>query len=40
MKGKEFFNNLHRGGKLKLVEPSEEIKGAYIDKSDRFLASA
>ena len=37
---KEFFDRLVRQEKLKLVEPSEEIKSSYIEKSKSNLSSA
>ena len=40
MKKPGFLNKLRKEGKLSLVEPSEEIKQAYIEKSDSNLASA
>lgn len=33
MKKQGFLNKLKKEGKLELVEPSEEIKDSYIEKS-------
>lgn len=35
-----FLNKLHKHGALQLVAPSDEIKTAYLRKSESFLASA
>jgi uncharacterized protein (UPF0332 family) len=35
-----FLKKLHAGGALQLVEPSEEIRSAYLKKSESYLASA
>ncbi len=35
-----FFTKLHEEGKLQLAEPSEEIKAAYLKKSESYLVSA
>jgi len=40
MKKTNFLNKLHNEGKLKLVEPSEEIKESYLKKSESHLSSA
>jgi uncharacterized protein (UPF0332 family) len=40
MSGSGFFDRIREEGRLKLVEPSEEIKGAYLKKSESHLASA
>ena len=40
MTGSEFFQRLRREGRLKLIEPSEELKRAYLKKSESHLASA
>lgn len=40
MKKSDFLNKLKKEGKLSLVEPSEEIKQAYIEKSESNLISA
>ena len=36
----QFLNRLYKEGKLKLVEPSREIKGAYLQRADESLSSA
>lgn len=40
MSDSDLFAKLKKVGKLKLVEPSEEIKEAYLKKSESHLASA
>lgn len=40
MKRADFLNKLKKEGRLELVEPSEEIKRSYIEKSESNLASA
>ncbi len=35
-----FFIELYREGKLRLVEPNEEMKAAYLKKSESYLGSA
>lgn len=40
MKKQDFLDKLREEGKLDLVEPSEEIKTAYLEKSDSYLMSA
>lgn len=40
MKKPSFLNKLRVEGKLKLVEPSEEISSSYIEKADKCLKSA
>jgi len=40
MKRTGFFIKLHEEGKLQLVEPSEELRTAYLKKSESHLASA
>lgn len=40
MKKAGFLRRLHKEKKLKIVEPSEEIKQAYIDKSSASIKSA
>ena len=40
MKEQKFLNKLHSEGKIKLVEPSEEIKKSYLGKSESNLVSA
>lgn len=40
MKKVNFLNKLRKKGKLKLIEPSEEIKESYIGKADNCLRSA
>ncbi len=40
MKKLDFLKKLKKEGKLKIVEPSEEIKKAYLQKSDSYLDSA
>ncbi len=40
MKRNNFLNKLKKEEKLELVEPSEEIKDSYSDKSDNCLKSA
>lgn len=40
MKKLDFLNKLVKEGKLKLVEPSEEIKHSYLGKSESNLSSA
>jgi len=40
MKRTSFLNRLKKDGKLELVEPSEEIKQSYLEKSDSNLVSA
>jgi uncharacterized protein (UPF0332 family) len=36
----QFLNRLYTEGKLKLVEPSSEIKDAYLQRADESLSSA
>lgn len=38
MSGSGFFDRIREEGRLKLVEPSEEIKGAYL-KNERLKIS-
>lgn len=40
MKIKKFLKKLNSQGKLKIVEPSKEIKNSYIEKSESNLISA
>jgi len=40
MKKLDFLRKLKQEGKLKLVEPSEEVKQAYLQKSSSFIDSA
>ena len=40
MKKPNFLKDLHKDGKLKLVEPSEEICNSYLGKSNDCLGSA
>ncbi|MDO8508315.1 MAG: HEPN domain-containing protein [Nanoarchaeota archaeon] len=40
MKKMGFLNKIQKEGKLALVEPSEEIKQSYIEKSESSLSSA
>ena len=40
MKKINFFIKLNREGKLQEVEPSEEIKEAYLQRSNESLSSA
>lgn len=40
MKKQSFFNKLQKEGKLQIVEPSEDIKKAYLKKSESHLISA
>jgi len=40
MKEADFLTKLKKEGKLLFVEPSEEIKNAYLKKSESFLSSA
>jgi len=40
MKKSNFLNKLKREGKLTLVEPSEEIKQSYLEKSESNMISA
>ena len=40
MRKTDFLIKLHREGKLKLVEPSEEIKTAYLERADESMSSA
>lgn len=40
MKKAGFFSKLHAEGALRLVEPSEEMKTAYLKKSGSYLISA
>src|SRR3989344_5978681 len=40
MKESEFLNKLRKEGKIKLVEPSEEIKSSYLEKAENCLKSA
>ena len=40
MKKINFLNKLHSEGKLKLVEPSNEIKDSYIEKSESNLLAS
>lgn len=40
MKRAGFFSKLHAEGALRLVEPSEEMKTAYLKKSGSYLISA
>lgn len=40
MKKTSFLNKLHKEGKLRLDEPSDTIKNAYIEKTQSYLASA
>ena len=35
-----FLNRIHSEGKLKLVEPSPEIKDAYLQRANESLSSA
>jgi uncharacterized protein (UPF0332 family) len=40
MKKRNLSNQLHKEGKLLLVEPSDDIKDAYLKKSESGLSSA
>jgi uncharacterized protein (UPF0332 family) len=40
MIGSDFLSKIRKEGRLKLVEPSEEVKGAYFQKSESHLVSA
>jgi len=40
MKKRNLFKQLHKEGKLLLVEPSDDIKDAYLKKSESSLSSA
>ena len=40
MKKRNLFKQLHKEGKLLLVEPSDDIKNAYLKKSESSLSSA
>ncbi len=40
MRKLDFLKKLNEEGKLKLVEPSEEVKQAYLEKSTSYLESA
>lgn len=40
MKKQDFLNKLKEEGRLKLVEPSEEICSSYLEKADNCLKSA
>jgi uncharacterized protein (UPF0332 family) len=40
MSGSDFFDRIREEGRLKLVEPSEEVKKAYLKKSESHLTSA
>lgn len=40
MKKTDFLTRLHQEGKLLLEEPSEEVKAAYLNKSESYLMSA
>ncbi|MFH8086984.1 MAG: HEPN domain-containing protein [Candidatus Aenigmatarchaeota archaeon] len=40
MKKVSFLSKVRKEGKLKLVEPSEEIKDSYLKKSESYLYSA
>ncbi len=40
MKELDFLKKIMNEGKLKLVEPSEEIKESYLRKSESYLDSA
>lgn len=40
MKNLDFLKKLRKEGKLKLVEPSEEVKQAYLKKSESYIDSA
>ena len=40
MKKQSLFKKLHKEGKLQLVEPSNDIKSAYLKKSESNLAAA
>jgi uncharacterized protein (UPF0332 family) len=35
-----FLHKLHKDGALQLVEPSDDVRTAYLKKSDSYLASA
>ena len=36
----QFLSRIYSGGKLKLVDPSPEIKDAYLQRADESLSSA
>lgn len=36
----DFLNKLRRESRLKIVEPSDEVKKAYLQKSESYLTSA
>lgn len=40
MKGLNFLNKLGKEGKLKMVEPSEEVKTSYLEKASNSLKSS
>lgn len=40
MKKLDFLKKLEKEGKLKLIRPSEEVKQAYLQKSESYLDSA
>ncbi len=40
MKKINFLNELHKEGKLEFVEPSEEVKQSYLEKSDSNLLAS
>jgi uncharacterized protein (UPF0332 family) len=40
MKKVSFLNKIHKEGKLEVVEPSEDIKKAYLQRSTESLSSA
>ena len=40
MKKMSFLNKLYKKKKLQLVEPSENVKTAYLQRSDESLTSA
>ncbi len=40
MRKTNFLTKIHKEGKLQIVEPSDIIKSAYVDKSESHMASA
>ena len=40
MKKTNFLNKLKKEGKLKLIEPSEEMKSSYLQKADNYIKAS
>jgi len=40
MKKTNFLNKIRKEGKLKLVEPSEEMKSSYLEKADNYIKAS